>query len=153
MVLKNQIAEHAEALQRRGAGTAALANRKIEQQVAASDRDRALRALATARAIVGQARAQLLREIQTAARHQVTAPCDGIVTERLLDLGAAIPMGTPVIHVDGPDKPSGPGICRCGSTGMFQTAQPVTISLRSLPGEALSGHIELDAAIAAAGQS
>src|SRR4029077_16592396 len=105
-----------------------------------SDRDRAVRALATARATVEQARAQLAREEETLARHQLIAPYDGIVTERLQDIGAAIPMGTPVITLMDPTSLRVLAYVDEGSAGMLQVGQPVAISLRSRPGDALSGH-------------
>jgi HlyD family secretion protein len=143
LALKKEIAERAQNLHRRGAGTAALAqDSEIEQQVAASDRDRAVRALATARATVEHARAQLAREEETAARHRLIAPYDGIVTERLQDNGAAIPMGTAVITLMDPTSLRVLAYVDEGSAGMLQTGQAVTISLRSRPGDALFGHID-----------
>jgi HlyD family secretion protein len=143
VALKHEIAERAQQLMRRGAGTAALAqDSENEQRVAASDRDRAVRALATARATVEQARAQLAREKETLARHQLMAPYDGVVTERLQNIGAAIPMGTPVITFMDPTSLRVLAYVDEGSAGMLQAGQSVSISLRSRPADVLFGHID-----------
>jgi HlyD family secretion protein len=143
LTLKEQIAKRARTLQDRGTGSVATAQDvEVERQIAESDQHRAMRALETARAAVEQSQAQLAQEEETLARHRLIAPYDGIVTERLQNVGAAIPMGTAVVTLMDPTSLRVLAYVDEGSAGMLRVGQPVSISLRSRSGDDLSGHID-----------
>lgn len=143
LALKEQIASRASQLERRGTGAVATAqDTEAERRAAVANRDGALRALEVAQARVEQSTAQLAREEETLARHQLLAPFDGIVLERLQNIGAAAPMGTPVLSFMDPKTLRVLAYVDEGRAGMLRVGQRAILILRSRPAERLDGRVD-----------
>lgn len=143
LTLREQVAGRALQLKLRGAGAVATADdSEAERRAAAANRERAVRTVKVAHARVDQAQAQLDREEATLARHRLLAPYDGIVLQRMQNVGAAVPMGTAVVSFLDPRSLRILAYVDEGSAGMLRPGQPATILLRSRPGEPLAGRID-----------
>lgn len=143
LALKEQVASRASQLERRGTGAIATAqDTEAERRAAAANRDGSMRALDVARARVEQSTAQLSREEETLARHRLLAPYDGVVLERLQNVGAAAPMGTPIVSFLDPKSLRVLAYVDEGRAGMLKIGQRATLILRSRPAERLDGRVD-----------
>jgi HlyD family secretion protein len=143
LALKGQVASRASQLERRGTGAIATAqDTEAERRAAEANRDGSLRALDVARARVEQSTAQLSREEETLARHKLLAPFDGIVLDRLQNIGAAAPMGTAVLSFMDPKSLRVLAYVDEGRAGMVKVGQRATVTLRSRPAERLEGRVD-----------
>lgn len=94
-----------------------------------------------ARAAVESAAAQLAQERQALADLTLVAPYAALVVERTRELGSIIAASTPVFTVVAPDGIWVKAFVDEAQAGVLRVGQSAQITLRSRPGEPLSGRI------------
>lgn len=112
-----------------------------EAAVAAADVTVGYSDVDAARAAVESAAAQLAQERQALADLTLVAPYDVLVVERKREPGSIIAASTPVFTVVAPDSIWIKAFVDEAVAGVLRIGQPAQITLRSRPGEPLSGRI------------
>lgn len=87
------------------------------------------------------AKAQLQLARTTLDKHNLNAPYDGVVVERVRELGTALAAGTPLFTVIDPATVWVQAFVDESRAGPIRTGQPANITLRSLPGRQFPGHV------------
>ena len=143
VALKHQLAERARMLQTRNAGTAAAAeDATADAAVAEAQNVESQRALDGALAQLQQAQTALAQEREVLAHHELRAPFDAIVTERLAVEGAVVQAGQPVVTLVARDSLRIMTFINEGLAGSLRPGQKASIVLRSRPSESFAGHVD-----------
>ncbi|HEV7265800.1 MAG TPA: efflux RND transporter periplasmic adaptor subunit [Falsiroseomonas sp.] len=96
---------------------------------------------AVALAAIADARANVLAERTTLAKHGLTAPFDALVVNRLREPGTALSPGEAVFTLVAPDSLWALAYVDEGRAGDLEAGQPAMVTFRSRPGRPVAAEI------------
>lgn len=107
----------------------------------AAREEEAARARAAAAAALERAEADLVRARDAQGFAELHAPIDGIVTETMIDAGAVVSAGTPVLTLAGAEGREAVIDLTDGVLSLLRLGDRFEVSLRGGPGEAVAGRL------------
>lgn len=139
---KESTAKRRRELAERSAGSIEQAElAETEAVTAAAERNVSRADVEVARAAHADARANLLAEQTTLAKHKLVAPFDAVVVARKRELGAALNSGEAVFTLVDPASIWVLSYVDEGRAGDIAIGQPARITLRSRPGQPFAGKV------------
>jgi HlyD family secretion protein len=139
---KRSLAQRRRELANRGSGSLEAAElAETEALTAAADLTVARADINVAQALLADARASLLAEQTTLAKHSLLAPFEAVVIARNREAGAALSPGEVIFTLVAPGSLWALAHVDEARAGQIREDQPAEIRLRSLPGEVFPARV------------